>query len=196
MGRSGFFNIVYEESSVEMKWLQIKEEHLQQILAWRTSEFVTQFMYTDIEYNIKNQRRWWQKITNDPNGRYWIMEQKGQLLGFVSITNIDWHNKRGEWNYYIGEAKYGMLGGFIGAYVYNYAFEVLGLEKVQGAVMAENVGVRKIHQKLGDREIGFYEQHILKNGMWHDVYLYEMTTKRWDDVGMKFKKYQAEVEER
>ena len=179
-----------------MKWLQIKKEHLQQILAWRTSEFVTQFMYTDIEYNIKNQRRWWQKITNDPNGRYWIMEQKGQLLGFVSITNIDWHNKRGEWNYYIGEAKYGMLGGFIGAYVYNYAFNILGLEKIQGAVMAENEGVRKIHQKLGDREIGFYEQHILKNGMWHDVYLYEMTTKRWDDVGMKFKKYQAEVEER
>ncbi|MFD2870633.1 UDP-4-amino-4,6-dideoxy-N-acetyl-beta-L-altrosamine N-acetyltransferase [Kurthia populi] len=179
-----------------MKWLQIKKEHLQQILTWRTSEFVTQFMYTDIDDNMENQYLWWQNISNDPNGRYWIMEQKGQLLGFVSLTNIDWHNKRGEWNYYIGEAKYGMLGGFIGAYVYNYAFEVLGLEKVQGAVMAENVGVRKIHQKLGDREVGFYEQHVLKNDNWHDVYLYEMTHERWNEVGMKFKKYKAEVEEK
>lgn len=196
MGWTEFFNIIYEESSVEMNWLQIKEEHLEQILTWRTSEFVTEFMYTDIEYNLDNQRRWWQQIINDEHGLYWVMEQKGQLLGFVSITNIDWHHLRGEWNYYIGEPKYGMLGGFIGAYVYNYAFDVLHLEKVQGAVMASNKSVRKIHQKLGDREVGFYENHILKNEQWHDVYLYEMTREHWDEVGTKFKKYQAEVEER
>lgn len=179
-----------------MKWLQIKEEHLEQILTWRTSDFVTKFMYTDIEYNMDNQKRWWTSVSEDENGLYWVMQQKDQLLGFVSITNIDWHNKRGEWNYYIGELKYGMLGGFIGAYVYNYAFDVLGLEKIQGAVLAGNEGVRKIHQKLGDREVGFYEKHILKNECWHDVYLYEMTKERWNEVGKKFKKYQAEVEEK
>lgn len=177
-----------------MKWLKIKQSHLKQILDWRTSAFVTQYMYTDIPYNLDNQQKWFEKISQDENGLYWVMEQKDQLIGFVSITNIDWHNKRGEWNYYIGEEKYGMLGGFIGAYVYNYAFNELGLEKIQGAVMAGNVGVRKIHTKLGDREVGFYEKHILKNDEWHDVYLYEITKERWNEKGAKFKKYVAEVE--
>lgn len=177
-----------------MKWLQIKEEHLKQILEWRTSEFVTQFMYTDIEYNLENQYKWWHKIKEDSNGLYWIMEQRGVLIGFVSITDINWHHQRGEWNYYIGDPKYSMLGGFIGAYVYNYAFNELKLKKLQGAVMKENISVRKLHQKLGDREVGFYEKHILKKDLWHDVYLYEMTEEHWRKAGKKYEKYQAEVE--
>ena len=194
MGWTKFYDIFYEESSVEMKWIKVKESHLAQILQWRTSKFVTQYMYTDIAFDLQKQKQWFENISNDENGLYWVMEEKEQLIGFVSITNIDWHNKRGEWNYYIGEEKYGLLGGFIGAYVYNYAFEQLGFEKMQGAVLANNKAVRKIHQKLGDREIGYYEKHILKYGSWQDVYLYEMTKENWEESGMKFKKYQVEVE--
>ena len=39
-----------------MKWIQIQEQHLKQILDWRTSEEITKYMYTDIEYNLENQK--------------------------------------------------------------------------------------------------------------------------------------------
>lgn len=178
-----------------MKWLKIEEEYLQQILDWRTSDFVTRFMYTDIEYNLENQKKWLDIIRQDGNGRYWVISYRDTLIGFISITGIDWKHKRGYWNFYIGDPKYSMLAGFLGAYMYNYAFTELGLEKLLGEVMAENEAVRKLHLKQGAREIGFFEKHILKSGQWHDVYLFEMTKERWQVKGEKLKKYVAEVEE-
>lgn len=177
-----------------MKWIPIEEQHLQQILDWRTSEDVTRFMYTNIEYNLENQKNWLKKIKADENGRYFLMEYRDELIGFISITDINWTYKRGTWNFYIGNMKYAMLAGFLGAYMYNYAFDKLGLEKLNGEVMDINEGVRKLHVKQGAREVGMLEQHILKNNMWHDVYMFEMTKQRWQEVGGKFKKYVAEVE--
>lgn len=40
-----------------MQFVSIKEEHLELILNWRTSEFVTRYMYTDIEYDLVKQRK-------------------------------------------------------------------------------------------------------------------------------------------
>lgn len=195
MGWARFLAIVYEGSCGDwMKWLKIKEEHLQQLLDWRTSDFVTRYMYTDIEYSIENQKKWFEFIRQDENGRYWIISYRAMLIGFISITEIDWNHKRGFWNFYIGEPQYSMLAGFLGAYMYNYAFSELGLEKLNGEVFAENEAVRRLHLKLGAREVGFYEKHIFKNGQWHDVYLYEMTKERWQAKGEKFKKYVPEVE--
>lgn len=89
--------------------------------------------------------------------------------------------------------KYSMLAGFLGAYMYNYTFDELGLEKLNGEVMDINEGVRKLHIKQGAREVGVLERHILKNGVWHDVYMFEMTKERWQQAGTKFKKYVPEV---
>lgn len=194
MGWTKLFNVVYEGSSDSMKWISIEEQHLQQILDWRTSEEVTRFMYTDIEYNFENQKKWLEKIRTDENGRYFLMEYRDELIGFISLTDIQWTHKRGTWNFYIGNMKYTMLVGFLGAYMYNYAFNELGLEKLNGEVMDINEGVRKLHVKQGAREVGVLEHHILKNGTWHDVYVFEMTKARWQEVGNKFAKYVAEVQ--
>ncbi|AXH98454.1 UDP-4-amino-4,6-dideoxy-N-acetyl-beta-L-altrosamine N-acetyltransferase [Sporosarcina sp. PTS2304] len=177
-----------------MKWIDIQDSHLQQILDWRTSDAVTRYMYTDIDYSLENQKKWFASIQADETGRYWLMEHRGELVGFISITDIDWRHKRGFWNFYIGNPKYAMIAGLLGAYMYNYAFYTLGLEKLCGEVLDRNEGVRALHQKLGAREVGVLEHHILKHETWHDVHLFEMTKKRWQDVGQKFSKYVPEVE--
>ena len=177
-----------------MKWIPIEEQHLQQILDWRTRDDITRYMYTDIEYSLENQRKWLTTIQADQKGYYWLMEYKGDLVGFISITDIDWRHKRGAWNFYIGNMKYAMLAGFLGAYMYNYAFTKLGLQKLIGEVMDINVGVQKLHAKQGARLVGIYEQHICKNDKWHDVHVFEMTKDHWQEIGDKFKKYMPEVE--
>lgn len=195
MGWTKLFKIIYEGScDYLMKWIQIQERHLQQILDWRTSPHVTQFMYTDIDYSIENQKQWLTSIKEDTSGLYWLMEYRGTLIGFISITSIDWKNKRGYWNFYIGDLKYGMIAGFLGAYMYNYVFNKLGLEKLIGEVMEINEGVRKLHVKQGAREVGYYEEHIKKNEEWHNVYIFEMTKERWQEKGQKFTKYVPKVE--
>lgn len=176
-----------------MQFISVREEHLEMILKWRTSDFVTRYMYTDIEYNLEKQNQWYETIRNESDSYYWVVTYKNQPIGFVSITSIHARDKRAYWNFYIGDPTFGMLGGFIGPYVYNYAFQQLGLHKLMGEVMEENVGVRKMHIKQGAREVGVLSDHIFKYGEYHNVHVFEMTKKMWEDCGKKFAKYVPEV---
>lgn len=175
-----------------MKFLPIAEEHLPIILKWRTSEQVTSYMYTDIKKDMKKQKEWFLRIKQDSSSKHWIMEYKGEYIGYVSLTNIDQHNKRAHWNYYIGEENYNMLGAFIGHYVYNYVFNELYYEKLIGEVMEHNEAVIKIHNMHGARQVGVLEKHILKFNNWYDVYLFEMTKEKWMSH-KSYNKYKAEV---
>ena len=87
-----------------------------------------------------------------------------------------------------------MIAGFLGAYMYNYAFKKLGLEKLIGEVMEINESVRKLHVKQGAREVGYFEKHIKKNEEWYNVYIFEMTKELWQEKEEKFTKYVPEVE--
>lgn len=178
-----------------MEFLKITEEDLEQILLWRTSEFVTRYMYTDIEFNLKNQFKWFEKITKDESSKYWILASKGKKFGLVSINDIDFLNKRATWAFYVGEPSKSMAAGLIGPHVYNYAFHNLELHKLYGEVMAQNEAVRNMHIKHGCREIGHYQDHVYKAGHYHDVYVYEMLASTWAEVGAKFQRFMPSVEE-
>lgn len=180
---------------INLHFIKITEEHLELILKWRTSEFVTRNMYTDIEFDMEKQKNWFEGILNDSNSLYWLMSYKDQLIGLVSITDWNQRDRRAYWNYYIGAPAFSMLGGFIGPYLYNYAFQNLNLHKLMGEVMEGNEGVRKLHLRHGAREVGYFTDHIYKNGKYHDVYLYEMTEDMWKDRKDKFVKYIPIVEE-
>lgn len=177
-----------------MEFLKIRKDDLKLILDWRTSAFVTRYMFTDLTYNLDNQQKWFQTIKVDSDSRYWIFSSKGKKIGLVSINNIDWKHKRATWAFYVGEPEYSMVVGLIGPHVYNYVFSVLGLHKVTGEVMAENEAVRKMHLSLGCREVGYYKDHIYKYDMFHDVYLYEMLASDWNKAPEKFKKMLPKVE--
>lgn len=177
-----------------MRFISIKEKHLPLILKWRTSDFVTKYMYTDIEYDMEQQKKWYQLIQADSASLYWLIEYKDQPIGLVSITDIHKRDQRAYWNFYIGEPAFSMLGGFIGPYLYNYAFGKFGFNKLMGEVMGENEGVRKFHLKHGAREVGILHDHVYKNEKYHDVYMYEMTKNMWAECGKKFAKYMPEVQ--
>ncbi|OAS14501.1 UDP-4-amino-4,6-dideoxy-N-acetyl-beta-L-altrosamine N-acetyltransferase [Paenibacillus oryzisoli] len=178
-----------------MEFLKVKEEHLEQILKWRTSEHITQYMFTDIEYSLDNQKRWFEYISCDTSSKYWIIASKGQLIGLVSLSNIDWQNLRAYWAYYIGDTKYNMVGAMIGPYVYNYAFQKLGFHKLLGEVMSHNENVKKIHLKHGCTEVGYYREHIYKSGSFYDVYIYEMLASEWIKNGEQLKRFVGSFEE-
>jgi UDP-4-amino-4,6-dideoxy-N-acetyl-beta-L-altrosamine N-acetyltransferase len=36
---------------------KLKEEHLELILNWRTEEFITKYMFTDVDYNMDKRKR-------------------------------------------------------------------------------------------------------------------------------------------
>ncbi|GAE32147.1 UDP-4-amino-4,6-dideoxy-N-acetyl-beta-L-altrosamine N-acetyltransferase [Halalkalibacter hemicellulosilyticus] len=178
-----------------MEFLTIKKEDLEMILRWRKSEFVTRYMFTDIEGDMKQQERWYRNLQKDRNSMYWIVASKGKKLGLVSLNDIHWSHKHASWAFYIGEPKYSMIAGMIGPHLYNYAFYELGLLKLTGEVMEGNDAVRKMHQSHGCREVGCLKKHIYKYGTFHDVYIYEMLADEWEMKQERFKKLFPKVEQ-
>ncbi len=169
-------------------FIKLKEEHLEQVLKWRTKENVTKFMFTDIEYNLINQKKWFEKVSKRPTEKYWVIAIKGNLIGLLSLNNLDFANKRTSWGFYIGDDNYRMYGGIIPPYLYNYVFYHLNLNKITVEIMEGNHSVTKIHKLHGYREVGIFKNHIFKNNQFHDVYLMELLKVDWDKKSSKYKK--------
>ncbi len=178
-----------------LKFIKVRESHLEQILKWRTQPEVTRYMFTDVEYDMDRQRAWFQRISADRTCRYWLISFQDRPIGLVSFNDIDERNRRCSWAYYIGESEYRLIGGMIAPYVYRYGFGRLKLRKITGEVMAGNENVRRMHRLQGCREVGFYRDHIYKYGAFHDVYLYEILDEDWERLQGRYQNCIAEFEE-
>lgn len=177
-----------------LTFIQLREEHLEQVLKWRTQPDVTKYMFTDLQYDLDNQYKWFQKIKQSDKEKYWIISYEETLVGLISLNDVDDQNKKTSWGYYIGEQNYRMLGGIIPPYLYNYVFYKLNMHKITAEVMEGNVNVMKLHFMHGYREVGHYKDHIYKYNTYHDVYVYELLKDQWDELAPKYKKYVMEFE--
>lgn len=177
-----------------VEFIKLREEHLEQVLIWRTKENITKYMNTDIEYDLVQQHKWFKHINESPTDRYWVISIKGKLVGVISLNDIDVTNRRTSWGYYIGEEKYQMYGAIIPLYLYYYVFEELQLHKITAEVMKENENVVKLNKMHGCREVGTFYDHVYKNGRFYDVVLMELLKEDWRQKKRNFK-YKANFEQ-
>lgn len=177
-----------------IRFIKLREQHLEQVLEWRTKEDVTQFMNTDIDHDMEKQREWFRKISKSTTDFYWIIEIKEKPVGVISLNNIDYLNKRTSWGFYIGEEKYRLYGGIIPPYFYNYIFSKFDFHKITAEVMEGNGNVLKLNLFHGYRLVGVYKDHIFKNGSYRDLNLLELLKEDWLQVN-KYQKYVGEFEE-
>ena len=176
-----------------LKFQKIREDHLELILKWRTLPDVTRYMFTDVEYDLENQKKWYQKSLTDEAARHWIISYQDQCIGMVYLTGIDEGNRHCTWGYYIGEASSRSLGGIIPPYLFNYVFNEMKFTKIIAEVMEGNRNVTELHEMFGYRLVGRYEHHIYKYDTYHDVLIYELLDRTWNSSN-KYKRFIAEFE--
>lgn len=170
---------------------KMDESDLELVLEWRTSEHVTQYMYTDIEKDIEKQKEWFEKISHDDTQYYWIIQYKEIPIGLISINQLDRHNKRSTFAYYLGNLNYTPVAGRIHPYLYNFAFYDLGLNKMYAEVMDGNDGMMKMHLYYGFTHTATFKQHIYKYGRYHDVHYFELLASTWKEKFSKFHRFTA-----
>jgi len=167
------------------------EQHLEQVLKWRTQPEVTRYMYSDVEYDMNRQRQWYTQIKDSLSEKYWIVELKGEAVGVISLNDLNITHQRTSWGYYIGEERARLYGGFVPLYLYNYVFNQLGLHKITAEVMAGNDNVIKLHRSHGYREVGIYYDQIYKYGEYHNVHILELLKTDWQAKHERYAKYTA-----
>ena len=106
---------------------------------------------------------------------------KGPFIGEVSIGSV----QRGPFQsanvgYWIDEphAGHGYMPEAV-VLVLRYAFEELGLHRVEAAIVPRNKASRRVAEKLGMREEGTSERFLQIRGVWEDHVRYAITSEDW-----------------
>lgn len=120
------------------------------VLKWRSSEFVSRFMISEVDHDLDTQKRWFNSVSARRDCRYWVVESiQEHSIGVINLTNINQAAKTAEWAFYIGDTDFANLGGMIPPYLYNHVFTNTPINKLIAEVVAENNIVLKLHALHG-----------------------------------------------
>lgn len=154
------------------------------VLAWRNAPEVARWMYSDHAIGAVEHARWLQGALSLPDRRYWIIELEGEGVGLANLARIDAAASRCEWAFYL--ASPAVRGRGVGAaveyLVLRHVFEALTLNKLWCEVLAENVGVVRLHERFGFTREALLRDHVRKAGVFCDVVGLGLLAREWPAV--------------
>ncbi|HEV8463157.1 MAG TPA: GNAT family protein [Gaiellaceae bacterium] len=122
-------------------------------------------------YTVDGVRSW----IVDGNERFAILDG-GEIVGMASLTGVVRGGLQSAMaSYFVDESHAGR--GLASAAVHDlviYAFEELGLHRIEAGTAVVNVASQRVLEKNGFRRVGLLERHLLLHGEWVDHYLFEL----------------------
>jgi hypothetical protein len=97
----------------------------------------------------------------------------------ASINALDKANRKADWAYYLTERARGGLGAAVEYAMIEFAFDKLGLRKLNCEVMDDNEAVVKLHRKFLFEDEGLRRSQIEKDGSRVGVRLLGLTLEDW-----------------
>lgn len=159
---------------------KITENDLEKALKWRNSDHIRSNMFSDHIITLEEHYKWFNKIKEDNCNFYLIFEKQSIPIGMTYFTDLDISNQVCSWGFYLGEKGLPKgMGTVLGFFSLEYAFQILGIEKLCGEVLGFNIPSIKLFQKLGFEEDSV-RQHVYKNHAYEEVVLFEMLKEEWE----------------
>lgn len=170
----------------------VREDDLDMIMKWRMLPEITKYMYTDPILTLEIQKKWYRSVKESDQTIVFVIEDDGMPIGILSINDIDKQNKRCTWAYYIAvkEKRSLKLALALEWNLYDYVFDVLGMNKLSGEIFSFNKEVIRIHQMCGSTAEGELRQYIYKNGQYYDITIMSILREEWKQTEKK-RKYET-----
>lgn len=151
------------------------------VLAWRNSEAVAPYMYSEHEITPREHAGWLARALEGGDRRFWIIELDGAGVGLANLVKIDRANSKCEWAYYLADpATRGRgVGSVVELLVLSFVFERLGLNRLWCEVLVENEAVWGLHERFGFRREALLRAHVRKAGVFRDVVGLGMLAADW-----------------
>ena len=169
----------YRESDLEDIWPYVSDPAFPRHMSWAAN-------------TEKAETLGWIKSTQqsiaDNTGCTWAIVHEGKVVGTASLDSIRWQFRawridRAELGYWLAPALWGKgLMTEAAHHVMVFGFADLGLHKITVGCLEDNIGSRRVIEKLGFRHIGRQEDDVWRDGAWHAHLRYELTAERWSDV--------------
>ncbi|MDH6533358.1 UDP-4-amino-4,6-dideoxy-N-acetyl-beta-L-altrosamine N-acetyltransferase [Aurantimicrobium minutum] len=173
-----------------LSFRELTESDAEMVGRWRSSERVSKFLNTDVEFNLVRQIEWIKNSFSRSDYYHWILSNNGEPVGHVQICQIDLKKKSAQWGFFIGEESALGLGAFVPPLVYSFCFNELGLEYLEAEVLHINSKVIALHQIHGYQFAPELDKVVIKNEK--EFLSVGMKLQSHKFIGSKFDREKAE----
>lgn len=183
-------------NSTDTKCRKIKECDLEMIMNWRMLPEITKYMNTDPVLTLEGQKRWFEKISMSENEFHWILETENIPVGVVNAVNWDKNANIIHTGVYIAvkEKRSIKLIADLQLSLYEFVFDVLGVNKIAQEVLGNNLSVVKLNERLGATKEGVLRQAVKKGDEYFDLYVLGILREEWPAIKQKIKYEKIEFE--
>lgn len=117
-----------------------------------------------------------------------VAKDTNKRIGTIGLHRIDWRNRHATTGTIIGVKQYWSKGYGTDAkmLLLNWAFNELGLNKVESRVIVFNERSLAYAKRCGYEEVGRLKRHIFRHGEWHDKIILEAHAEQWRPLWKKF----------
>jgi len=154
-----------------------KAAHLENYVRWFNDPEVTRYMLQVMPLTRLAEEAFFERVAGATDAVTWaVHDEHGRHIGGTGLHKIDWRNRCAESGIIIGDRE--AWGKGYGTEVMRvrtkWAFEELGLHRIESQCFADNVGSATCLGRAGYRRIGVARQRQWKHGRWHDILLWEI----------------------
>ena len=118
------------------------------------------------------QEKWYENNINNMNNLRFIIETKEDgAIGLITLTEIDWKNRKAINGIKILDKNSRKKGIGIDSLmaIMRYCFDELQLHRLETTRFLDNIASEKLYNKCGWKEEGIKRECIYKNGKWRDL---------------------------
>jgi len=129
------------------------------------------YFFSSNRISLEAHLDWYHGVLLDDSQEFFVIEADGDLVGTISLMNIDRHHKRAEYGRFLIAEDYRSMGHGKEALtaLLKYAFGTLSLHKVYGDILNTNVAAITLDERLGFEQEGIFFDHVWKDGRFQHV---------------------------
>lgn len=159
------------------------DRHLENYVRWFNDPEVTRYLGANLPMSRLAERAFFERLpSSPPHDIVWaIHDEHDRHIGGTGLHGIDWLNRHATSGIVIGDKA--VWGRGYGAEVMRvrtrWAFEELGLRRIDSICFADNHGSARCLERAGYRRIGTARSMYWRGGRWHDAILWEILDEDW-----------------
>lgn len=122
--------------------------------------------------SLEQQEKWFENHMSDRNDFRFVVETpEDGAVGVATLVNIDWKNRSAEHGMKLQsrDVRTKGIGTDTVMAIMRYAFDELGLHRLNGGWFPDHIVSQKLYQKCGWKPEGCRREFVYKRGEWRDL---------------------------
>ena len=152
--------------------------HLENYVKWLNDPHVTRWLLRALPLTRLEERAFLERIAaGTPNDVFWaVHDENDRHIGGTGIHGIDWIHRSGITGIVLGDrTAWGKgYGKEVMSVRATFAFDELGLNRLESECFVENVASAKCLEATGYRRIGIARSRRFKHGAFRDTILWDL----------------------